>query len=117
MLRLIIAGSRGVENYSIVVEAAEVFCLCYGKPDAVLSGGAYGVDQLGEEWANAKGVPLEVYPADWALHGRKAGTMRNSFMARKANALLAVWDGSSNGTRHMIETARRKGFTVMVWRA
>lgn len=115
MLRLIIAGSRGIDSYRTVAEAAETFCLLYGKPDVVLSGGAYGVDQLGEEWANNAGVPLEVYPADWALHGRKAGMMRNSFMARKANALLAVWDGSSNGTRHMIETAKRRGFIVVVW--
>ncbi len=116
MLRLIIAGSRGVRGYREVSEAAETFCLCYGTPDAVLSGGAHGADNLGEEWARLKGIPLEVYPADWLVHGRKAGMMRNAQMARCANALLAVWDGSSSGTRHMIEVARRKRFTVLVWR-
>ena len=115
MLRLIIAGSRGVRSYRTVAEAAETFCLCYGTPDAVLSGGAHGADNLGEEWARRKNIPVEVYPADWALHGRKAGIMRNAYMGRQANALLAVWDGSSSGTRHMIEVARRKGFTTLVW--
>ena len=115
MLRLIIAGSRGIRSYRTVSEAAETFCLCYGVPDAVLSGGAHGADDLGEEWARLRGIPLERYPADWALHGRKAGIMRNSYMGRHANALLAVWDGLSSGTRHMIEVARRKGFTTLVW--
>lgn len=35
-------------------------------------------------------------------------------MAKYADALVAVWDGRSKGTRHMIETATREGLRVYV---
>ena len=36
-------------------------------------------------------------------------------MAHVADALIAVWDGSSPGTRHMIATARQRGLRLFVW--
>jgi hypothetical protein len=35
--------------------------------------------------------------------------------ARGADTLLALWDGSSRGTMHMINIARQKGLKVKVW--
>jgi hypothetical protein len=35
-------------------------------------------------------------------------------MADNATALIAVWDGKSNGTRHMIEIAKEKGLKTYV---
>jgi hypothetical protein len=43
-----------------------------------------------------------------------AGHWRNGDMARFANALVAVWDGHSNGTRDMIEQAYRHSLFVYV---
>ena len=36
-------------------------------------------------------------------------------MAENADALLAIWDGESRGTKHMIDTAREKGLEVYVY--
>ena len=33
-------------------------------------------------------------------------------MAEYADALIAVWDGESRGTMHMIDIARERGLTV-----
>ena len=70
------------------------------------------MDKLGEEWARSKGIPVEVYEADWETYGRRAGYIRNASMALVADALIAIWDGESKGTSHMIKTALGKGLKV-----
>ena len=87
---------------------------CGWTPSVVLSGGAWGVDHLGELWAAHNDVPLERYPANWKLYGRYAGLRRNLEMLNKAEALIAVWNGYSTGTKHMIQVARERGLRVWV---
>jgi len=111
-LRIIIAGSRGVDDHSVVGKAIKESGL---EVTEVVSGCARGVDRLGEEWAEENDVPLRRFPADWERHGSAAGFIRNAEMARHADALVAIWDGSSRGTAHMIKLARRKGLIVKVF--
>jgi len=87
---------------------------CGWVPTVVISGRARGADTLGEEWAKANNVPREVYPANWDLYGKSAGFIRNKQMAEVAEALIALWDGSSKGTSHMINIARAKGIRVYI---
>jgi len=35
----------------------------------VVSGGARGIDTLGEIWAQSQGIPVTRFPADWARYG------------------------------------------------
>lgn len=84
---------------------------------AVLSGTAPGVDRLGERWANDNNRTILYFPADWDGLGKKAGHVRNRLMAENADALLAIWDGASNGTAGMISEARKRGLRVWVQRA
>lgn len=105
-LRTIVAGSRGVTSLSVVTAACDNCGWLIGE---VVSGAARGVDKLGEQWAHLRGVPVRQFPADWNGKGKAAGRLRNSEMARYADALVAVWDGSSPGTRHMIDEALRYG--------
>jgi hypothetical protein len=57
-----------------------------------------------------------VFPADWKTHGKAAGPIRNRQMAKNAEALIALWDGNSRGTKNMIETATKLGLKVYVKR-
>ncbi len=110
-MRTIIAGSRAINSYEIVRAAVEASGFNITR---VVSGRAPGVDRWGELWAIKHKVPCSKYPADWRKHGRGAGFRRNEVMANSADALIAVWDGQSSGTRHMIATAMRKGLEVYV---
>lgn len=110
-LRTIVAGSRGVTDYAVVCEAISS---CGWEIKTVLSGTAKGVDRLGERWALDNGVPIEKYPADWDRYGKSAGYRRNVMMSQFADALVAVWDGDSRGTKHMIDTAKKAGLRVYV---
>jgi hypothetical protein len=47
----------------------------------VVSGGASGADALGESWAQTRGIPVKVFPADWHQLGYAAGPIRNQQMA------------------------------------
>jgi len=80
----------------------------------VVSGCARGADRLGERWAEQNGIPVKRFPADWDTHGKSAGHMRNREMGLYADALVALWDGQSPGTRGMIEFAKSRGLVVYV---
>lgn len=112
-MRVIIAGSRTVNP--TIHQLDELVQRSGFVVTVVLSGCALGVDQRGKSWAYAHGIPVEQYPADWTTHGRAAGPIRNREMAEKADALLAIWDCGSRGTRHMIGVARELGLQVCVY--
>ena len=112
-MRTIVAGSRGITYMAMVREAVRSSGF---RVTEVVSGGARGVDRLGERLAEEMGVPCRVFPADWNRHGRSAGVIRNRTMAEYADALVAVWDGSSRGTANMISQARQLGLEVHVHR-
>ena len=57
----IVAGSRSITNYEIVKEAIEKsgFDII-----SIVSGGARGVDSLGERYARENGIELKQFPAN-----------------------------------------------------
>jgi hypothetical protein len=78
---------------------------------------ATGADTLGRQWAEDCGIPWDAYPAVWRIgetYDRFAGFKRNAEMAKDAKALIALWDGHSRGTAHMIDEARRQKLRVHV---
>lgn len=80
----------------------------------VVSGAARGADALGELYAIEHKIPLKRFPANWAKHGKSAGYQRNALMADYADGLIALWDGKSRGTKHMIDLAKKSGLEVFV---
>jgi len=115
-MKVIIAGSRDITNYDVVRACIEDAINRTGwHVDTVLSGCARGVDRLGERWAELHGIPVERFPADWARYGRRAGYLRNEEMAKVADALIAIWDGVSPGTKHMIRLAFRQNLKFAIY--
>ena len=111
-MRLIIAGSRTITEQHIVVAALSKSGF---HPSTIISGGAKGVDSVGESIAEELELNVERFPAEWDKYGKSAGYIRNVAMAENADALLAVWDGVSRGTKHMIDIARKKELPMYVF--
>ena len=115
-IRAIIAGSREVTDYRVV----EVAVRESGWADdiaVVVSGGARGVDRLGERWADGHLRPVALFLPDYDRHERHfAPIARNREMAKSADLLIAIWDGESRGTKNMIFEARDVGIPVHVHR-
>jgi hypothetical protein len=114
--KVIIAGSRGFSNYKLLKETCDKLLKEKKKTHnvVVISGNAKGADSLGEKYSNDEDLDLEIFPADWKKFGKSAGFRRNEQMAEFADALIAFWDGKSNGTKHMIDTATNKGMQIKV---
>lgn len=98
-MKLIIAGSRTLQASILEIDAL----LAHYKirPTEIVSGTAKGIDRSGEAYAKHLKIPLKLFPADWDLHGKPAGHIRNKDMAKYADALLLIWDGSSKGSQNM----------------
>lgn len=111
-MKTIIAGSRGLDSYLILSETIRKIDW---EITEVISGTCKGVDRLGECWAKNHNIPLKKYVAYWRKYGNKAGVLRNIQMAEYADALIALWDRESKGTKHMIDIARKKNLKVYVY--
>lgn len=104
-MKTIVAGSRSIKDYNIVKSA---IASCNWNITEVVCGTAPGVDKLGEKWAKENNIPIKYFPADWGgPYKLKAGIVRNLEMANYADALIAIWDGESKGTKHMITAAKQ----------
>lgn len=109
-MRTIIAGGRDYELTDFDrarldgLDITEVICGC-----------ARGADTGGELWAQARGIPVKRFPADWNKLGRSAGPVRNCKMAEYGEALVAFPGG--RGTDHMVRTALERGLLVWDWRS
>ena len=110
-MKVIIAGSRGIHDYASLCAAVRDSGFPIGR---VLSGMARGVDTLAVRYAADNGLPLDAFPAQWSKWGRAAGYRRNVQMASHADALIAIWDGKSPGTRHMIDVATARRLRIFV---
>ncbi len=112
-MKVIIAGSRSFSDYELMERNCDH--MLQNQTDIeVVSGTADGADKLGEVYASNIGHRIKRFPADWKTYGRKAGFLRNEKMAKYADALIAFWDGSSKGTEHMINLAKKHNLKIKV---
>lgn len=112
-MKVIIAGSRTLSNIMFVSMAIQD-----SKFDVteIVSGGARGIDLCGEFYAKSRNIPIKRFKAHWDKFGKSAGYKRNVQMANYADALIAIWDGKSKGTGHMINIAKEQKLKVFVYR-
>ena len=110
-MKVIIAGSRDIADRKLIFDIVDDFPL---KITEVVCGGARGVDKIGEEWAKKNSIPVTPFTPNWDTLGKSAGDERNKRMANYADALIAIWDGKSKGTRHMIDLALSNCKVVVV---
>jgi hypothetical protein len=115
-MRVIIAGGRDFNNYSLLEEEMDFLNDRLAHCITVVSGGAKGADALGELWGRENDLRVRVFPAKWDEYGKSAGYRRNVDMANHSEMLVAFWDGKSKGTKHMIDIALEKGLLVQVVR-
>lgn len=110
-MRVIIAGSRNVTDYGLLLTAISKSGF---EIHEVVSGACRGVDKMGEKFAETHSLPCKKFPADWNQYKNSAGPIRNKQMAEYADGLIAIWDGESLGTKNMIDEAKMKNLKVYV---
>jgi len=128
-MKCIIAGSRSINDYSLIVKAINLSGW-EKQIKEVVCGDANGADYFGKMWAEKTGVKVKHFPADWKCltapgavikenkygkYNAAAGINRNVQMAKYADVLIAVIENNSRGTTHMIETMEKLGKPFYVY--
>lgn len=106
-MKVIIAGSRSIIQMAPVVRAIAQSGFVISE---VVCGEANGVDTLGKVWARQNGIAVKSFYPNWypqGVYNKFAGFNRNEEMGDYADALIAVWDGKSGGTKHMIDCMKK----------
>ena len=80
----------------------------------IVSGGAKGIDACAREYALANGIKLTEFLPDYARYKRGAPLKRNEQIIAYADCILAFWNGSSKGTKFVIDRAEKLGKEVAV---
>lgn len=106
-----VTGSRDWTERSIIRMALAEFA---GRgPVTLVHGGARGADTGAETVAIAYGFGIEVHPADWKKHGKRAGILRNLAMLDSGvDHVVAFHMDGSRGTAHAVGEALRRGVPV-----
>jgi hypothetical protein len=114
-MKVIVAGSRSITNSGDVSDILNMLHLNWLRFSEVVSGGAEGVDTIGELWADCWNLPVKKFPANWDKYGKSAGHIRNAEMADYADACVVIWDGKSAGSKGMIEQCLKKKLPLFVF--
>lgn len=106
-MKVIIAGSRSIIEMRYVETGVSKSGFIISE---VVCGEAVGIDSLGKEWANRNGIPVKSFIPNWypgGMYNKFAGFARNEQMSLYGDALVAIWDGQSGGTKHMIACMKK----------
>lgn len=111
-MKLIVAGGRTFSNKVLLHTKLNELLEDITE---IVSGGAFGADQLGEEWAKQNNIPIIQFKPQYnGPNDRSAPLRRNIQMAEYGDKLIAFWDGKSKGTEHMIKQMNKVEKEVIV---
>lgn len=111
-MKMLVAGSRTIQNVGLVRQWMNAMWIEFGPIDLTITGGAKGVDSIAESLARKAEVSGLVIHADWKKHGRRAGYVRNVEMLKEledGDLVLVIMENDSPGSKMMLEIALGRG--------
>ncbi|WP_079045252.1 MULTISPECIES: DUF2493 domain-containing protein [unclassified Streptomyces] len=119
MFTVIVTGSRNWKDWEAVWKELHSLYEEHRELLVIHGGCPTGADHYAEEWVRNWYYPLKVgqrvFSADWTLHGRAAGPIRNREMAQAgADLCLAFPLGKSYGTWNCVNECKKAGIPVKV---
>jgi predicted Rossmann-fold nucleotide-binding protein len=114
MTRVLVCGGRDYDDRAAVYSSLDSLHAEHGFT-LLIAGGARGADTLAAQWAQDRGVPTQVYMAEWERFGREAGPIRNQRMLEEGTPDVVVAFPGGRGTTNMVAQARAAGLRVFTW--
>ena len=108
----IVCGGRDFADQGVFNSAMGDLIRLRGMPECVVNGGARGADLMAKQWAEHHAIEARSVAADWGLHGRAAGPIRNQSMLDKYVPDLVVAFPGGKGTADMVRRSRKAGVDV-----
>lgn len=113
-MRILVCGDRHWNDYKIIRREL----LNFPKGTVIIHGKAKGADSIAGAIALELDFKVEEYSAEWNVHGRAAGPIRNRKMLYEGmpDIVLAFHKNieGSKGTKDMVNIARSAGKTVRI---
>jgi len=110
-MRVLVCGGRSFNDADLLDEVLMSVYRSSGDL-VVIQGGACGADFLAAQWAQARGVPVMSYPAEWHRYGRRAGPVRNQRMLDEGQPDLVLAFPGGRGTADMVARAKKAGTPI-----
>lgn len=112
-MRVLVCGGRNYDDRDRLFH--ELSTIHKGTPiSCIIEGGARGADYLASRWSAANDLKDHIRcTADWTLHGKKAGPIRNQLMIDEGRPNLVVAFPGGSGTADMVRRARKAGVKVI----
>jgi len=107
-MRVAVVGSRSIPYVDLERFLPE-------NIDVIISGGARGVDTCAEIYARRHGIRTIIIRPDYKRYGNIAPLLRNNEIIERADIVYAFWDGSSRGTRYVVERCRARGIPIRLF--
>ena len=106
-MKLAIIGSRSITDVNVGEYMPQ-------DVSEIVSGGARGVDTLAKNYAEKIGLKYTEFLPDYNRYKRGAPIKRNVEIAEYSDAVLAFWDGESNGTSRTIKLFQERNKPVIL---
>jgi YspA, cpYpsA-related SLOG family len=112
-MRVLVCGGREYSDLPRVIGVLNP--LLEQHPDLeIIEGGATGADTLARDWAYAKSVPVQTFPANWKLYGKRAGYIRNVQMLEEGKPDMVIAFPGGPGTGMMVNLADKANVSVRI---
>ena len=105
---VLICGSRTDFDQSLAIKYLTEIRDSHPR-DRIIHGGAVGIDSLADEifrqgiGARIGVQKISVFRPDYARYGKSAPIVRDEAMVREADFVYALWNGTSRGTKFVID--------------
>lgn len=109
-MRVLVCGGRLYQDYARVTEELQDL----GHISLLIHGGARGADSCGAKYANAHGIPVREFRANWDRYGKRAGPIRNQEMLREGAPDFVVAFPGGEGTKDMIKRVQKAGIQMRI---
>ena len=113
-MKVLVCGGMNFRNGELLVITLDP--LYWGHEPRIthlIEGEAYGADKMSAWWASAYDIKIERYPANWALHGKAAGYIRNKQMLEEGKPDLVIAFPGGKGTADLLQKATRA--KIEIW--
>lgn len=111
--RVLCFGGRDYRDATVIDRALSQLAAAQSFTQfAVIQGGARGADALCKAWGLKHGHPVLNLDAPWDFYGKKAGSLRNSWMLELCAPTYAVGFPGGPGSADMARQLRAAGVTI-----
>ena len=116
-MRVLVCGGREFDNLDLFLTSMDDISTRLNfnnkQPITIIEGGARGADFMARCYAKYCGWELKEVKADWKKYGNAAGPLRNQQMLDEEEPDVVIAFPGGNGTRDMIDKARKAGIKVI----